>query len=195
MDFRKIYQKIAEMDGSGMVARDTTSAINGDEFQDEPIEECGDMMPMPMSAPKQSDSVTMNISMNGSGPGGIRDLMSILKDIEGSSKDHYSDYNVPDTDDLEVDIKSMDHPHDEPSHDQEHGEEDGIIFGNDMEEEYANQPDEMYAPVADITPTGNDLHSQGDERPKVNGGGNPYAVTAEGLQRQLQNLYKEVKSR
>ena len=51
MDFRKIYQKIAEMDGSGMVPHDTTSAINGDEFQDEPIEECGDMMPMPMSAP------------------------------------------------------------------------------------------------------------------------------------------------
>jgi hypothetical protein len=193
MDFRKIYQKIAEMDGSGMVPHDTVSAINGDEFQDEPIEECGDMMPTPMSAPKQSDSVTMNVSMNGSGAGGIRDLMSILKNIEAGGEEHYSKYDVPDTDDLELDIKSMDHPHDEPS--DEHGEEDGIVFGNDMEEEYANQPDEMYAPVADITPTGNDIHSQGDERPKVNGGGNPYTVTAEGLQRQLQNLYYEIKSR
>jgi hypothetical protein len=41
----------------------------------------------------------------------------------------------------------------------------------------------------------NDIHSKGEERPKVNGGGNPYAVTAEGLQRQLQNLYHEIKSR
>ena len=60
------------------------------------VDECGDM-PMPggmMShAPKQSDSVTMNLSMNGSGAGGIRDLMSILQNIEASVSDkgHGSD--------------------------------------------------------------------------------------------------------
>jgi hypothetical protein len=186
MDFRKLYQKIAEMDGSGMVPHDSTSAINGDEG----LEECGGMMPMPMSSPKQSDSVTMNISMNGSGAGGIRDLMSILRDIETGGEEGDS---VPDADDLELDIKSMDHPHDEPEHD--HGEEDDIIFGNDVEEEFANQPDEMYSTVDSMMPTGNDIHSKGEERPKVNGGGNPYTVTAEGIQRQLQNLYHEVKSR
>lgn len=191
MDFRKIYQKIAEMDGSGMVPHDTTSAINGDEFQDEPIEECGDMMPMPMSAPKQSDSVTMNLSMNGSGPGGIRDLMSILRNIDSGGDE---DNSMPSPDDLELDIKSMDHPHDEPSHD-EHGEEDGIVFGNDMEEEYANEPNEMYAPVdAVVNPPSNDLnkpkqmyqHSyhQGDN-----------AMAMESLRSNLENLYKEVKSR
>jgi hypothetical protein len=189
MDFRKLYQKIAEMDGSGMVPHDSTSVINGDES----LEECGPMGPMSsmtsMSPPKQSDSVTMNISMNGSGAGGIRDLMSILSNIEDAGHDHDS---MIDPNDLELDIKSMDHPHDEPSHDHE---EDGIIFGNDMEEEFENQPDEMYAPVDAMTQTGNDMHSKGVERPKVNGGGNPYTVTAEGLQRQLQNLYHEVKSR
>ncbi len=49
--------------------------------------ECGGMMSSP--APKQSDSVTMNVSMNGSGAGGIRDLIGILRNIEqsGSHKD------------------------------------------------------------------------------------------------------------
>ena len=284
MDFRKLYQKIAEMDGSGMVPHDTTSAINGDEFQSEPVEEsheeyvacivqhdrsgqamvqrtkpisrdraeeiiknalskstfkhppfmtiypasagkldastimakfpdmsqeagpvdtgmmeatdipveeCGDMMPMPMSAPKQSDSVTMNISMNGSGAGGIRDLMSILRDIEHGGEQGDS---MPHPDDLELDIKSMDHPHDEPAHD-EHGEEDGIVFGNDMEEEYANQPDEMYAPVdAMVNPPSNDLNKPKQMyKHSYHQGDN--AMAMESLRSNLENLYKEVKSR
>jgi len=50
--------------------------------------ECGGMM-SPMSSPKQSDSVTMNVSMNGSGAGGIKDLIGILRNIENgdSGKD------------------------------------------------------------------------------------------------------------
>jgi hypothetical protein len=59
--------------------------------EDDPVGECGSMPSMgPMSsmAPKQQDNVTMNVSMNGSGAGGIRDLMSILKNIEqGGSGD------------------------------------------------------------------------------------------------------------
>jgi len=46
--------------------------------------ECGGMMSSPMSAPKQSDSVTMNVSMNGSGAGGIKDLLDIIRNIEKS---------------------------------------------------------------------------------------------------------------
>jgi hypothetical protein len=54
-----------------------------------PVEECGSMpMPSPMASTKQQDNVTMNLSMNGSGAGGIRDLMAILKNIEqGGDKD------------------------------------------------------------------------------------------------------------
>jgi hypothetical protein len=45
-------------------------------------EECGSM-PIGISGPpEQQDNVTMNVSMNGSGAGGIRDLMSIIKNIE-----------------------------------------------------------------------------------------------------------------
>jgi hypothetical protein len=61
------------------------------------VEECGGMPSMgPMSsmAPKQQDNVTMNVSMNGSGAGGIRDLMSILKNIEQGGSDSEKDMVV-----------------------------------------------------------------------------------------------------
>lgn len=45
--------------------------------------ECG--MPVAIGgSPKQQDNVTMNVSMNGSGAGGISDLMKILRNIEQS---------------------------------------------------------------------------------------------------------------
>jgi hypothetical protein len=51
--------------------------------------ECGGMMDV-QTAPKQSDSVTMNVSMNGSGAGGIKDLLDIIRNIQGSGE-HNSD--------------------------------------------------------------------------------------------------------
>ena len=47
-------------------------------------DECGDMMG-PSNPPKQQDSVTMSVNMNGNGSGGIKDLMNILKNIEQSA--------------------------------------------------------------------------------------------------------------
>ena len=157
------------------------------------VEECGSMGPTGMMGMRdqQPDNVSMNLSMNGQGPGGIRDLLSILRDIQGAPADEPS-MGPKSSGDLELDIKSMSHPHDEPSHDHE---EDGLIFGNDMEEEYANQPDEMYSTIDDITNIGSNAGRGDNERPKVNGGGNPYTATSEGIKRQLQNLYQEVKSR
>jgi len=160
---------------------------------DRPVEECGPMGPGGMMGMRdqQPDTVSMSVNMNGQGPGGIRDLLSILRDIEGAPADEPA-MGTNSSGDLELDIKSMSHPHDEPSHDHE---EDGLIFGNDMEEEYANQPDEMYSTIDDITNIGSNAGRGDNERPKVNGGGNPYTATSEGIKRQLQNLYQEVKSR
>jgi hypothetical protein len=71
--------------------------------------ECG--MPIaiggPSSAPKQQDNVTMNLSMNGSGAGGIADLMKILRNIEHSDNrdPHQHDvsqlFGEPETDPVE----------------------------------------------------------------------------------------------
>jgi hypothetical protein len=195
-----------------------------DNNPEKPVEECGPMGPSGMMGMRdqQPDNVSMNLSMNGQGPGGIRDLLDILKDIGDTSSE-------PDAGpgDLELAIGSMSHPHDEPEHD----EEDGLVFGNDLEgveppkhyggqgvpgakfdlymqqrkdqlagqkpvgEEYGNEPNEMYSTVDDVVNIGSNDGRGDNERPKVNGGGNPYAVTSEGIKRQLQNLYYEVKSR
>lgn len=58
-----------------------------EEYDNVDVEECGmpGMNNMPsgmMGTPKQQDNVTMNVSMNGSGAGGIRDLLNVLKDIQ-----------------------------------------------------------------------------------------------------------------
>ena len=73
------------------------------------------------------------------------------------------------------------------------------MFGDEEEvemEEYANSPEEEYAGDEVTKMKGNDLHSHGgNEVEKVNGGGNPYAVTSESLKSQLHNLYQEIRSR
>jgi hypothetical protein len=140
------------------------------------VEECGDMPMMggSIASHGQSDSVTMNVSMNGSGAGGIRDLMSILKDLD----------NVGD-----------------PMGD--HGEVD-VVFGNaepGMEEEAfgnsmpADEGPETFG-IDAVTATGNDMNSKGgNEVEKVNGGGNPYSQVDEVLTAKLHELYNSIKNR
>jgi len=59
--------------------------------------ECG--MPIAIGgamggSPKQQDNVTMNVSMNGSGAGGISDLMKILRNIEDSENQDPHQHDV-----------------------------------------------------------------------------------------------------
>jgi len=58
--------------------------------------ECGPMPGMMVHAeqPKQQDNVTMNVSMNGSGAGGISDLMKILRNIEASNNRDIHQHDV-----------------------------------------------------------------------------------------------------
>ena len=135
------------------------------------VEECG-MAPMPPRQDQQ-DSVNMNVTMSGTGKGGIRDLLAVLKDIE----------NGPDAG--------------SPS--------DAVIIGGpevaavekELDDSYNNEPDEEVAGIDAVTPTGNDIHSKGDEAEKVNGGGNPWRQTEvkEGLVQRLAQHYQEVKDR
>lgn len=160
------------------------------------VDECGDMMPpMIAHAPQQSDSVTMNVSMNGSGAGGIKDLMDILRNIEQAAE--------------------HDHEHEEPMIAQPHsvdGDVD-VVLGTADEDMLANPDaksgagagDESYgnsAPggsdahqfgIDSMTRHGDDMHSKGSvKRLRVNGGENPLQ---EGLVEKLSQLYTEIKSR
>lgn len=148
--------------------------------------ECGDMMPMPMMshASQQQDSVTMNVSMNGSGPGGIKDLMAILRNIE----------------------QSAEHDHAEPMIAQPHGMDGDvdIVLGTADEDMLSNaDADESYgnsAPggsdahtygIDSVTRKGDDMHSKGDvKRLRVNGGENPLQ---EGLVERLSAMYQAIK--
>lgn len=140
----------------------------------------------PMGSMSQQDNVNMNVNMSGSGAGGIRDLLDILKNLDGGSDEHGDGHDLGDL------IDKMDEP--EMPKPMGMAMKKPIVVGDDMPvDEFANEPDEMYAPAQAVTPTGNDLHSKGAEFPKVNGGGNP--MTMEALLHRLDNLYQEIKSR
>jgi hypothetical protein len=134
MNFQDLMKKMAVLD---QPVSETTAEVD----------ECGGMMPSMTPMPSsQQDSVNMNVSLNASGSGGIKDLMSILRGIE--EKDSGMQ-------DPEVIVKKM---------------------GVGLEDDFANTPDEVYKDIDAVTQTGADLHSKGKEAPKVNGGGNPMAL-------------------
>ena len=190
MNFNELFQKMRELDQpvteepnegnafSGALddakdAGEEEFKVGGKTFQvkEDDVEECG-MGPMPSMSQEQQDTVTMNLSMNGSGSGGIRDLLDILKNIDGNDG---SDEQLG---------KLMGKMDKEP-----------IIGNADMPmDEYANSPDEVYGTVGNITQTGNDIHSKGAEAPKVNGGGNPFGVDEE-LVNRLASMYESIKNR
>jgi hypothetical protein len=152
---------------------------------DKEVDECGmpgmGNMPNGMMGNRQPDSVTMNISMNGSGAGGLRDLMAVLRDIEdGSDGGHDHKPEMPGSDDgmdPSVIVRKMSA---EP------------IIG---QEDYSNQPDEMYSGVDAVTGTGTDMHSNnGDHRQRQ--AGLPIAKPQmESLVQKLSQHYQDVKSR
>lgn len=157
------------------------------------VDECGDM-PMlgAMAQPKQQDNVTMNISMNGSGSGGIRDLMDILKSIEkGAEGDHPA--MVVGLEDQLNDKESTGEPQFDEPHDKLFGEKD-----QDMEEDgdYQNRPHPIVKGEKAMVPTGDDLLAKqhwGALKPA--GGENParHMHAHESLVNKLSQMYQAIK--
>jgi len=141
---------------------------------EESIDECGGDMPqdMPMMPGAQHDEVTMNISMNGAGSKGIKDLMDILRNIE--SRDSMSSTS---SDMVEPSRSRPPMTRRPPA--------DTFISS----EEFGNTPRELYRDIDAVTGTGDDLHGKGGEAPKVNGGGNPLSLKAK-----LESMYQKVKA-
>ena len=162
MNFEELMKKMKSID-EGQVA-----------------EECG-AMPIGISGPsEQQDNVTMNVSMNGSGAGGIRDLMAILKNIEDNGHEHsHSDVLVGEPSEEEpimgAIVQSMGREH-------EMGEE----YENSVE---GGSEPEVYG-IDAVTQTGDDLASQGHGALKHNGGENPMH---ESLVNRLSQMYNAIK--
>jgi hypothetical protein len=156
----------------------------GKKVEEEVVDECGDMpgmsnMPSGMMGMRndQADSVNMNVSINAAGSGGIKDLMNILKNIDDNGGHDHSDMPAPfgQMDEPEVTIKK------EPG------------FDSMMSQEtFANEPDEMYGSVANVTQGGGDLNRPKQAYPRVQPGDN---AMAEALVTKLSSLYEEIKSR
>ena len=159
MDFKSIYNKFNALEESKQLA------------------ECPDAETQQAVAPA---SVNMNVTMNAQGPEGIRDLISVLRNIEsGDGEDAEQELvSVPgelgDLDDIEIDTNR------------------GVI-----DDSYSNSADRTVTMGVDsVTATGDDMHSKGGPEPKKPaGGGNPYRAVDEGLVRRLGNLYSEIKGR
>lgn len=164
-----------------------------EEGADASVEECGSPMPIAIGGPaglqKQQDNVTMNVSMNGSGPGGIKDLMNILRNIEGS------DHSAP-------------QGHEEPIM----GEPGESVTGNDSplsitdevyddEEKFANaapggSPKHTHG-IDAVTFSGDDMNSKAKVSPlaRAPGTNTLREPVQEGLVERLSSLYNEIKTR
>jgi hypothetical protein len=148
MNFQELFAKIRAIDEN--IAYNPKIEQNGNmeptsvphDGDDMLTGECGGMMPQ-QSTPKQANSVTMNVSMNGSGADGIKDLLDIIRNVQSKGEQ--------DSDAVLVGI----------------GAEESIDgdFGS-----ATTQPNPTAVPTPD---SGDDLHREKEEYPKANGGGNP----------------------
>ena len=166
MNFTDLLTKMKTIDEGGEIINPVAA-----------VEECGSMMPSPnMSASKQQDNLTMNVSMNGSGAGGVRDLLNVLKDIQDGPE-----HDAPDSGEHDVLIG-------EPEESYEEDVNDGG-FGV-----ATTNPNTTTLNIGDVVDVGAPING-GDHRPRQAGlpMGNPQVQ--EGLVSHLSNLYNEVKSR
>lgn len=159
MNFADLYKKISNID-NGIV-------------EDVSLAECPCDDKPEMGHEKQHNSVSASLNINGSGADGIRDMMSILRDIE------QHDYENGEEGDEII------FGDDEEGSYMEDGYENSIMGGSDPE----------VFDIGSITQTGNDHHSHGgNEIRKPAGAGNPYPIR-ESLLGELANLYQEIKFR
>ena len=191
MNFTELYKKISLIE-QGVPAT---------------ITECP-CMDGPTNIPqKQEDNVNMNISINGQGSGGIRDLMDILRNIDkadGSEPSHDvqalaigEPQDGPEIEPIQISMQSPEEEMPPPEH--EHEEEMPIEQEEMVDDGYENSvmggSDPRTFAISSVVAMGDDLLSHGDnEKLKTNGGGNPSAVS-ESLLKHLNDLYTETKQK
>lgn len=146
MNFTQIYKKVVALESN------------------QPVEECG-MGGMTSSMPPQQDSVNMNVSMSGSGSGGIKDLLDILRNLDqpGDSMGHsHDEIDLGMPGELEIDMPRGGDDLGQllklagsdkevlPGND---GLEDPELKSKDDKENeaFVNQPDEVYGDINSVT--------------------------------------------
>lgn len=202
MDFNKLYRKIADLDKGREILNESYT----------PVDECGMMgsaMGTPLGGMMNDKPTTMSVNMNASGAEGIRELLNIL---QGQGDDMPGGIDGPDggpagvlvgidgpdgSDDASPNTGPDGAPDMHDQGDEMPDKKPMLGKGPEMDEEYANEPNQQMQGIDSMTPTGNDLNSKGgNEMPKPAGGGNPYTQPmAESLRGKLTALYNEIRNR
>jgi hypothetical protein len=170
---------------------------------EEGIEVIGGPMPIVGHAdtPKQQDSINMNVSLNGSGAQGVKDLMSILRDIENGvdkdiEPDHDQDPNDAEVEPLLGDMMDAMTQEEPTDHGVEHEEgveeemgDDGETWGNSAHGDSGAHVHGIDA----VTATGNDMHKGTKGVPAFSPGNNTMIHYNESLSAKLKAMYEEIK--
>lgn len=214
MNFEELYKKIRAIEENTEVAPVHTDGPT----EGEGIKIIGGPMPgmpgMPgimghNEPPKQQDSVSMSVNMNGNGAGGIRDLMSVLKNIEQG--DFAPDHDEP----------SDEPQHDAPGHEEPimgdivksmaaHAEEENQMMPQPEMDEEMGDDGETWANSAHgdagahvhgvdaVTGSGDDMNSKGKLSPLARAPGSNSLIrhhvhVNEELVDKLTSMYEAIK--
>lgn len=164
-----------------------------------------DAIEAPSKKEELKESASMNISMTGDDATQVGQMMDMMRNA-GMSPQKVSDMPMSPRMDMEKHIKAlgaMDDDPEIPGRDDVPGDmdlkagpgcgmEDTESDETAVEGDYANSPEEDYAPYTDVIKGGNDLNKSKKSYPKVAGGDNPMALEDE-IKEQLSTLYKEYK--
>ena len=174
MNFTELYKKINSLD-KGI---------------ESPITECACEEMGPDESQKQQDNVNMNITINGQGAGGIRDLMDILRNINDKEDpttphDEHNDDSMiigepniaPQIEPIRIQMEPTEAPMEEPTE-----EVIDDSYGNSVE----GGSDAKQFAISSVIGMGDDLASKGKGALKANGGENPFNVK-ESLVKNLHN--------
>jgi len=187
MNLKELIAKMTAIE-TGLTENAFPNGIPPGSNNDSGMEECGGAPMITHTTPSQPDNVTVNVSMNGQGKGGIRDLMDILRNLDKEA-DH--DHEEPIMGDIVAKMKAA---HEGPE--MEMGEElgdDGETYGNSMQGDAGSHVHGVDA----VTASGDDLASKGKASPLATApGNNPLrGPIQEGLVDKLQSHYEEIKMR
>ena len=214
MNFEEIYKKIRAIEEGAPVApvhTDSPASQEGIEI----IGPMGGMLGGPMmhnEPPKQQDSVTMNVTMNGSGAGGIRDLMSVLKNIEqgGLGDIDPAQHDEPSHHDNDEEEPLIGDMMQAAAHHEEEEDLSPLSHSPDEEMEEVQNDDEQWANSAHgdvgahtdgidaVTTKGDDMNSKGGESPLARAPGTNSLIrhhyhVNEDLVEKLQSMYNAIK--
>lgn len=117
-----------------------------------------------MKSPEQADNVNVNVTMTGSGKGGIRDLIDILQNIQ-NGKDH--DRALFGQEQEVID--------------------DSVDYENDLEGVHTSGIERVTNPPSD------GIHSPGNKIARHEDPADPYKTYSESTLNRLKSLYEEYK--